>query len=161
MALTGAAGPILKPDLILMSRAWAESDGASGAASHELAMRFARLLYPHDSLPDEVYAGIIDQALGNVATGKSFAAQLDAAAAELDERAGGDWLQIDTPAQVDAMKSIDTLPIFTAILNQVRFGLYFSPAYWAHIGYAGPSKDFGGYLHHGAGEIDWLPEEVS
>lgn len=160
-ALTGAAGSILNPDLTSLSRAWAESGGLSDTASHDLAVRLARLIYPHDALPDDVYAGIIDQALGNVATGKSFAAQLDAAAAALDERAGGDWFSTDSAAQVEAMRSIDTLPFFTAILNQVRFGLYFSPEYWAHVGYLGPSKDFGGYLHHGAGDIDWLPEESS
>jgi hypothetical protein len=32
-------------------------------------------------------------------------------------------------------------------------------AYWKHVGYPGPSKDFGGYLRRGAGEIDWLGED--
>lgn len=160
-ALSGAAGSALNPQLFSLSRAWAESAAASGEAVRKITVRMARLIYPHDALPDEVYAGILDQALASVATGGEFAAQLDAAAAALDENAGGDWLNLDSTAQVEAMRHIETQPFFVAILNQVRFGLYFSPVYWAHVGYPGPSKDFGGYLHRGAGEIDWLPEESS
>jgi hypothetical protein len=32
-------------------------------------------------------------------------------------------------------------------------------AFWQQVGYPGPSKGFGGYLHHGPGEVDWLGEE--
>ena len=31
----------------------------------------------------------------------------------------------------------------------------------SYIGYGGPSKDLGGYLHRGAGDIDWLPRALS
>jgi len=160
-ALSGTAGSILNPQLFSLSRAWAESGDASDAGVRRISLRMARLIYPHDALGDEVYAGILDQALENVVSGEEFAAQLDAAAAALDKESGGDWSTVDAAAQVEAMRKVETQPFFAAIVNQVRFGLYFSPAYWAHVGYPGPSKDFGGYLHHGAGEIDWLPEETS
>lgn len=57
------------------------------------------------------------------------------------------------------MREIETEPCFVAIRNHVRAGIYYGAAFWKLVGYPGPSKDFGGYLGRGAGEIDWLPEE--
>jgi hypothetical protein len=159
VALSGAAGIALKPGLFPISRAWAESPGQVGVDVRRAMVRMARLLYPHDALADEVYAGILDRALSDIAAGEGFARQLDEAAAALDDRSGGDWQDLDPAAQVRAMREIETQPFFTAIQGAVQYGIYNAPEFWEHVGYPGPSKDFGGYLNRGAGDIDWLPEE--
>ncbi|MEE4161015.1 MAG: hypothetical protein V2I25_00815 [Woeseiaceae bacterium] len=160
IALSGAAGVSLRPDLFAASRAWAESNAALDPSLHAAMIRMARLLYPHDALPDDLYADIIDQALSDVATSAEFATQLEAAAAALDTQAGGHWPERDEATQTQAMRAIEAEPSFAAIQNRVKAGIYMSPAFWKHVGYEGPSKNFGGYLRRGAGDIDWLPEDA-
>ena len=147
MALSGAAGTALNPQLSLFSRAWAESPGQPGEGVLAAMVRMARLLYPHD-------------ALSETAAGAALAGQLDAAAAALDARAGGAWRDLDRAAQVEVMRGIETEAFFVAIQATVQFGVYNDRDFWKHVGYPGPSKGFGGYLHRGAGDIDWLPEKL-
>ncbi len=159
-AFSGAAAIGLESRLSLLGRAWAESPGQSDAGVRAAMLRMARLLYPHDALPDAVYAGVLDRALSGVAAGAGFANQLDQAAAALDARAGRTWLDLEPAAQVAAMRDIEKTPFFVAIQDAVRAGIYNDPAFWKHVGYAGPSMGFGGYLHRGAGDIDWLPGKL-
>lgn len=158
VALAGAAGSTLNPGLFTLGRAWAESPGPVDDAVRDAMVRMARLLFPHDALADDVYAEVLNRALSDVATGADFAADLEAASAALADRSGGDWRALDAAGQVEVMQGIETAEFFVAIQNAVRAGIYNGAAYWKHVGYPGPSKDFGGYLGRGAGEIDWLPE---
>lgn len=160
IALSGAIGTTMRPDLFSASRAWAESTAPLDPALHAAMIRMARLLYPHDALPDDLYADILDQALSDVASSDAFTAQLEAAVAALDATADGSWAELDEAEQIEAMRSVETAPFFLAIRNRVRAGLYMSKGFWNHIGYEGPSRNFGGYLRRGAGDIDWLPEDA-
>ena len=159
IALCAGAGSSIESGLFSISRAWAGSGTAVDPAVRDAMVRMARLLYPHDALPDPVYAAVLDQALAEVAGGAAFASQLDEAAAALNAKAEGRWQDLDGAAQIAAMRSVENEAFFTAIQNQVRVGIYMGEAFWKHVGYPGPSKDFGGYLRRGAGEIDWLGEE--
>jgi hypothetical protein len=158
IALSGATGSVLRPELFAVSQAWAEAPVALDPSVREAMVRMARLLFPHDALPDDTYAHVLDQALGDAATSDEFAEQLDAAAAALDKQSGDSWDSMDESEQVDAMRKIEAEPYFAAIRERIRLGIYNSPAFWKHVGYPGPSIGFGGYLHRGAGDIDWLPE---
>ncbi|MDX2427662.1 MAG: hypothetical protein QNK22_03140 [Xanthomonadales bacterium] len=160
IALSGAAGAVVEPGLFALSKAWAESPGRVDETVRRNMVRMARLLYPHDALSDGVYANVLEQTLSNIVSGDIFARQLEEANTALTERSAGAWQDLDLVAQIEAMKSIESETYFAAIQNSVRAGIYNGSAFWKHVGYPGPSKDFGGYLHHGAGEIDWLPENL-
>ena len=160
IALSGAAGAVVEPGLFALSQAWAESSGHVDEMVRRNMLRMARLLYPHDALSDEVYASVLEQTLSDIVSGDIFAQQLEEANNALAERSGGAWYDLDPAAQLEDMQSIESEAYFAAIQNKVRAGIYNGPAFWKHIGYPGPSKGFGGYLHHGAGEIDWLPENL-
>lgn len=160
IALSGAVGTTLRPDIFRASRAWAESAAPLDPSLHAAMVRMARLLYPHDALPDDLYADILDQALSDVAGSDTFTAHLDAAVAALDATSDGRWTELDEAEQIEAMRSVETAPFFLAIRNRVRAGLYMSSGFWQHVGYEGPSRDRGGYLRRGAGDIDWLPEDA-
>lgn len=160
IALAAGAGHALEPRLFSLSRAWAESGGQVAPAVRDAMVSMARLLFPHDALPDDVYAGVLDQALADTAGGAGFAADLDAAAAALSGRAGGAWADLDTAAQIEGLRNLEHEPWFAAIQNQVRVGIYMGAAFWKQVGYPGPSSGFGGYLRRGAGEIDWLGEDA-
>lgn len=159
IAFSGAAGSALRPDLLSMSRAWAESVSTLDDSLRQAMIRMARLLFPHDALANDVYAEILDTVLSDTASSTEFTAHLEAAAAALDRQSGGAWRELDETAQIAAMRSIAEEAYFVAIREQVRVGIYNGAAFWQHIGYPGPSKGFGGYLYRGAGDIDWLPED--
>jgi len=158
LVFSGAATVPLAGNLLQVSRAWAEAGASVDPQVMAAMVRMARLLYPHDRLLDAVYAEVLDQALSDVATGAEFARQLDQAAAGLDGSLGGDWMSADATSQIRAMRDVASENWFAAIRGRVQFGIYNGAAFWKLVGYPGPSKDFGGYLHHGAGEIDWLPK---
>lgn len=160
VALAAGAGQSLEPRLFSLGRAWAESGGQVDPPVRDAMVRMARLLFPHDSLSDDVYAGVLDQALADAAGGAAFAADLDAAAAALSGHARGAWPDLDDAAQIEALRGLEQEPWFAAIQDRVRAGIYMGAAFWKQMGYPGPSKGFGGYLNHGAGEIDWLGEDA-
>ena len=136
--------------LLSASKAWAQSADGPDAAM----LRLSRLMFPHDGVSDEVFADILDDALGATAADGSFAATLDAAANALP----ADFMALDEASQVEALNSVQDESFFGAIFFNVRLRLYNHPAVWAVLNYEGPSWQKGGYLNRGAGEIDWLPE---
>ena len=143
------------PGLFSLSRAWAEAPGDEGAIVDMAAM--ARQLFPHEFLPDSAYANL----LAGLAADEGFAKILDEAAAALEAASGGSWQKLDDADQVETMRAIEGESFFTAITGAVRYGIYHGKDFWEHVGYPGPSKQFGGHLDRGAGEIDWLPEDPS
>jgi hypothetical protein len=156
IALWGV-GAALRPDLLAVSRAFATSPPAPDDVVRKAMLRMAQLFFPHDALADEVYGTIIDLALTDTANESELAGHFIAAEAALD---GDSWLALDEAGQLDALRSIETEPFFAAIREYVRAAIYNGATFWKHVGYLGPSKGFGGYLHRGAGDIDWLPEDA-
>ena len=148
IALYGSAS--LQPVIV-----WAQS-GAGGRPDADV-VRMARLLYPHDALLDDVYAEVLGDAISQAET--AFTTWLDEIAGALDAATKGDFLAAGEAAQIAAMSALEDEAAFTAIQAKVRDGLYLHPACWKVVGYGGPSFQDGGYLHRGAGEIDWLLED--
>ena len=143
------------PGLFSLSRAWAEAPGDDGAIADIAGM--ARQLFPHEFLPDSAYADL----LAGLAADEGLAKILDEAAAALDAASGGSWQELDGADQVEVMRSIEGESFFVTITGAVRFGIYHGKDFWEHVGYPGPSKQFGGHLDRGAGEADWLPGDSS
>ncbi len=150
------SGSAVSMSILQPIRTWART--SDGSRPDTAMVRMARLLYPHDALADDVYAEILGDALSATAADGSFALLLDKVGAALDSQTGGDFLTADEASQIAAMRVIDEDTVFAAIQTSVRTGVYLHPACWDAIGYGGPSFQAGGYLHRGAGEIDWLPE---
>lgn len=160
-ALSGVAGSTLTPGLFSLSRAWAQSPDGIDPAIRNAMTRMARLLYPHDALAEDVYAEVLDQAMSEVASGSTFIRDLETASAALADQTNGEWLELGENEQIEVMRQIEATDSFGAIQAAVQAGIYNGKAFWEHVGYPGPSKDFGGYIERGAGEIDWLPEASS
>lgn len=153
IALSGSAASI---SVLQPINAWAQARDGRRPDAGIVAM--ARLLYPHEALSDDVYSEVLGDALSGTAADNVLANSLDEAGAALDLRTGGDFIGASEDAQIAAMRAIEQDQAFAAIRAHVRDGLYLHPACWEVIGYGGPSFQDGGYLHRGAGDIDWLPE---
>jgi len=145
LAVSGAS-------LLRGAAAWASTGDSAGLA------RFARLLFPHDDIPDEVYAETMASVLSGFEASAETSGLLDTATTALDAQQDKNWFDIDEKAQVSAIRNIQGEAFFAAILAAVRGAFYYHPAVWQHINYPGSSKEYGGYLHRGFDDISWLPE---
>jgi hypothetical protein len=158
VAVVSAGG--LSLPLIRISTAWAQAIPEQSPQLASTLGRMARLLYPHASVPDSVYAGVVDGIMAEAAADPQMSANLDEAASQLDQARGTDFFQLDETLQLAVMTDLQQQPFFEAIRFQVLARLYSNPEVWKVMNYPGPSVQLGGYLDRGFNDIDWLPEDV-
>jgi len=139
------------------SAAWADEPAAEDP---NLMARLARRLFPHEAIPDSVYAAVMGNVLAALAGNPATASLLAAAEQALDAYGNASWLELDEREQIAAIESIQDAPYFGAILATVRGAFYYDPAVWPYIDYPGSSKEYGGYINGGFDDIDWLPGEA-
>ena len=156
VAIVALAGTTAGVSLLQPIRAWAQTN--RGARPAPDLVHFARNLYPHDALADDVYAEVLDSVLAATATDTAFATVLDDVEAVLESRLDNGFADASEADQIAAMQAVEGSAAFAKVRAAVRAGIYQHPACWEIIGYGGPSFQHGGYLHRGVGEIDWLPE---
>ena len=153
--LGGASSALLA---LAPSRTWAvELSVLSEGQGLEL-MRFARQLYPHDSLDDAAYA-LVAKAL-------DAAAQSDPATKKLivdglrnlDAAAGGSFLRANPRQQLAAVKAIEGSAFFEKVRGTTIATLYNNPIAFAYFGYEGAAWDKGGYINRGFDDLKWLPD---
>ena len=132
--------------------AWASSSDGTTLA------RFGRLLFPHDGLPDKVYAEVMNNVLTALAASPATENMLAAAEHALDAQQDTAWIERDESEQIAAIENIQGEAFFAAIVETLRGAFYYNPAVWSHIKYPGSSKEHGGYKFRGFDDIDWLPE---
>lgn len=109
----------------------------------------ARTMYPHDALPDEVYARVaakLAEATESQAVIKFGVAGLAGFAERSDIE------------RVQALREIEGSEFFELVRSTAVVEIYSDPRTWAAFGYEGPSFDKGGYLHRGFDDLDWLPD---
>jgi len=119
----------------------------------------ARLLYPHDALPDVTYEAVLASLQRRADEDPSLAATLRDGLRQLDRAARGDWSNAPPRLQLQALRTLEASPFFDTVRQEVVTELYERPEVWRLIGYEGPSAPLGGYLHRGFDDIAWLPRE--
>ena len=125
-------------------------------------VKMARDIYPHDRVPDAYYEkaiATIDGSLGSDPASRSLfpdgVAALDAAA---KARFGSAYSALPQEAdRVAVLHGIEGTLFFQKIRGGLVTALYNQPEIWKLLGYEGSSAEFGGYLHRGFDDIDWLP----
>ena len=116
----------------------------------------ARTMYPHDALPDDVYARVGER-LAEVAREDPGAARtIEDGVAALDGARPFTGLPADE--QVRTLKRIEGSEFFELVRSTAVVEVYSDQRTWRLVGYEGPSFDQGGYLHRGFNDLDWLPD---
>ncbi|MCC7411486.1 MAG: hypothetical protein IT495_07635 [Gammaproteobacteria bacterium] len=105
-----------------------------------------RVLFPHDQLAADVYAGaaaaILEVARTAPDTQRSLAEGLAALGPDPSAR---------------ALHDVEGTPFFQLIHAKAFETIYRDPRTWQLLGYGGSSFEFGGYVNRGFDDIDWLP----
>ncbi len=115
----------------------------------ETTLRVARVMFPHDRLPDSAYAKVVSALAAEAETVEQGVAQLD------DPRT---FTELDAHAQLAALKRIEGSDFFNLVRSTAVVELYDNPLVWQAFGYEGPSVHLGGYVERGFDDLDWLPD---
>jgi hypothetical protein len=124
---------------------------ADAVSEHALTttLRVARVVFPHDMLPDIAYAKVV-KAL------EAEAETIEAGVARLDDPTP--FLELDEERQLEVLRSSEGTDYFELVRSTAVVELYDNPLVWKALGYEGPSAHLGGYLHRGFDDLDWLPD---
>ena len=116
----------------------------------------ARTLYPHDALPDDVYARVAAK-LAEAAREDSGAARtIEAGVSALNS--GRPFEELSADGQFETLKRIEGSDFFELVRATAVVEVYSDQRTWQLAGYEGPSFEKGGYINRGFNDLDWLPD---
>ena len=124
--------------------------------ARETTLRAARVMFPHDALPDEAYATVVSALEADARSDEGIARTLEDGAAALDDPQ--EFTGLDADAQLEALRRAEGTPYFDLIKAKTVVALYDNPLVWKAFGYEGPSTHQGGYVDRGFDDLDWLPD---
>ena len=147
------------PTLLHRRIAGAESKSAPALSQQELdvladlAHRLVPLLEPSSPVYQSVATAIQNQALQSTGLVEMVSNGIAGLAAKNDKP----WLQLTAKQRVAVIQS-EYPNQFLALIRWVACEhVLRDTGVWAKLGYQGSSIEYGGYLHRGFDDIDWLP----
>jgi len=139
------------------SRTWALSLSVLSESEADRILKVTRAIFPHDTLDDAVYALVVKD-LDAAAKDPDVAALLRDGLKLLNEKADGDWAQLDHLARENIVTKLASTNFFEKIRGTSVVSLYNNEMAWAHFGYEGPSFQKGGYFDRGFQDLEWLAD---
>lgn len=123
----------------------------------------SRDIYPHDRIPDIFYINAVSPWDAKAEKDTTFRDLLESGVARLDADAQGRYKQVylEVPAEGDRvvlLQAIELTPFFNKARSDLVVAFYNQPDMWHRFGYEGSSAEYGGYIHRGFNDINWLPK---
>lgn len=139
------------------STVWAVELKALSKSEGEALMKMGRTLYPHQKLPDAVYA-LLAKDLDAKAAGDAGAAKmLKEGIAALNQAAGGSFAKAGEKKRKAIVKGMEGQPFFATVRGQCITSLYDNDMAYKVFGYPGSAWEKGGYITRGFQDLKWLP----
>ena len=140
------------------SSAWALELKKLSTEQGQALMAMGRTLYPHQKLPDAVYA-LLAKDLDAKAAGDAGSAKLiSEGIAWLNQSAGGNFAKASAPKREEIVRSMEGTAFFGTVRGQCITSLYDNDMAYAVFGYPGSAWEKGGYITRGFQDLKWLPE---
>lgn len=139
------------------STAWALELRRLTSAEGAALMAMGRVLYPHEKLPDAVYALLAKDLDAKAVADAGAARLLSEGLAWLDRSAGGAFAKTKAPRRLEIVRGMEGTAFFNAVRGQCITSLYDNDMAYAVFGYPGASWDKGGYITRGFQDLKWLP----
>jgi hypothetical protein len=152
---TLAAGSPLA--LLAPSTVWAVELKTLSKAEGAALLQMGRVLYPHQKLPDAVYALLAKDLDADAAKSADTAKMLREGVAALDKAAGGSFVKAKPAAKAAAVKSMEGQPFFGTVRGKCITSLYDNDMAYKVFGYPGSAWEKGGYITRGFQDLKWLP----
>jgi hypothetical protein len=139
------------------STAWALELKKLSTEQGAALMAMGRVLYPHEKLPDAVYA-LLAKDLDGKAAGDAGAAKLLAdGIAWLNKSSGGNFAKAKAAQRLDVVRGMEGTPFFNTVRGQCVTSIYDNDMAYAVFGYPGSAWEKGGYITRGFQDLKWLP----
>jgi hypothetical protein len=119
-------------------------------------LKVARRIFPHRTLADVYYAGVVKGLDEDAQKSADTAKLLKGGVATLDKAVGTKWIELSAGYQFATLQAQPKL--LDAVKGQAVVALYNNPLVWRHFGYEGSSFEYGGYMHRGFNDLSWLPD---
>ena len=116
----------------------------------------ARAMYPHDALPDDLYARVGEKLAEAARADPDAARKIQEGVSLLDgERP---FTELSADEQLEALKAVERSDFFELVRSTAVVEVYSDPRTWQLCGYEGSSFEKGGYIDRGFDDLDWLPD---
>lgn len=139
------------------SSAWALELKKLSTAEGEALVAMGRVLYPHQKLPDAVYALLAKDLDGKASADAAAAKLLQDGIAWLNQSAGGNFAKASALKKEEIVRSMEGTAFFGTVRGQCVTSLYDNDMAYAVFGYPGSSWEKGGYITRGFQDLKWLP----
>ena len=116
----------------------------------------ARTVYPHDALPDGVYARVADKLAEAAREDSGTARMIEDGVSALN--GGRPFAELSPDEQLETLKGIESSDFFELVRSTAVVEVYSDQRTWQLVGYEGPSFGKGGYINRGFNDLDWLPD---
>jgi hypothetical protein len=163
-AAAGVAAVASGAVLIAPDGAWAMSLSTLDAHEAATLLVMSRQIFPHPDLGDMYYAKVVSDLDQKAKADAAVAAELKGGVAALDKAMGIAWSDLSWGNQLAVLTTMENTPFFQTVRGAALVSIYNNPLVWRHFGYEGASFPFGGYIHRGFDDLEWLPhppEEAS
>ena len=120
-------------------------------------MAMGRVLYPHQKLPDAVYALLAKDLDAKAGSDANAATLLQDGIALLDKSAGGDFAKASASKKEKIVRGMEGTAFFGAVRGQCVTSIYDNDMAYAVFGYPGSTWEKGGYITRGFQDLKWLP----
>ena len=156
LAAAGAAVVASGTVLTASDGAWALELTSLNAHEGMTLLKMSRALYPHATLSDMYYAGVVEALDGSAKGSAETAALLKEGVAKLDAAMGVKWVELSDGNKLAVLKGMESDGFFQTVRGTTVVSLYNNPLVWRHFGYEGASAEYGGYLERGFDDLNWL-----
>jgi hypothetical protein len=116
----------------------------------------ARTMYPHDALPDDVYARVGEKLAEAVREDAGTTRTIEDGVSALND--GRPFAERSADEQLEALEALEGSDFFELVRATAVTEVYSDQRTWQLVGYEGPSFDRGGYIDRGFNDLDWLPD---
>ncbi len=146
---------------ITAEAAWAQAATALKPGTMATLVRMSRDIYPHDHIPDVYYVKAVQPMDAKAGTDPATKDMMEQGVVRLDADAQDRFKRnyVDVPMEDDRvtlLRGIELTPFFNTVRSGLVVSLYNQPDIWHRFGYEGSSFQYGGYLHRGFDDINWL-----
>lgn len=136
--------------------AWANELKNLSAHEGKTLLEVTRHIFPHPSLADVYYAGVVDALDADAGSNAATADAIKQGIAALDAATKLSWLDLSEGYQLEILKDMESSAMFQKVKGTAVVALYNNPLVWRHFGYEGPSAQYGGYINRGFDDLRWL-----
>jgi hypothetical protein len=153
IAAVGGTTMLMAPD-----GAWAMTLETLSGADGVTLLKALRVIYPHPSLGDQYYAGVVEALDQDAKAKPETATLLKDGIAGLDKAMPMPFVEMSEGNQLKTLEAIQDSDFFQTLRSKTILTLYNNPRIWEAFGYEGPSYEFGGYIERGFNDLGWLPD---